>query len=148
LKAAESGGVEISIRQIAALPYRTDGSSVDAPIRILLITSRETRRWIIPKGNRGSGQTPHAAAAQEAEEEAGILGTICATPLGSYRYRKTRKNGASVLIDVDVFPFAVTEELPTWEEQHERERRWFSPEEAADLVDEEDLSNLIRSFGG
>jgi len=53
-----------------------------------------------------------------------------------------------VLIDVDVFPFAVTEELPTWEEQHERERRWFSLEEAADLVDEEDLRNLIRSFGG
>ena len=135
------------MRQIAALPYRTEGAAVDAPIQIMLITSRETKRWIIPKGNRSASNPPHAAAAQEAEEEAGILGAICPTPLGSYRYRKKRANGASVLIDVDVFPFAVTEELATWEEQHERERRWFSLAEAAEAVDEDDLRNLIRSFG-
>jgi len=137
----------MSIRQIAALPYRTDNSAVDAPVRIMLITSRETKRWVIPKGNIGSKKLPHSAAAQEAEEEAGILGSTCPTPLGSFRHRKKKRNGASVWIDVDVFPFAVTEELITWDEQHERERRWFSLEEAADAVDEEDLSNLIRSFG-
>ena len=113
----------MSIRQIAALPYKADESAMDAPARIMLITSRETRRWIIPKGNIGSGQQPHSAAAQEAEEEAGILGSTCPTPLGSYRYRKKKRNGASVWIDVSVFPFAVTEELPTWDEQHQRERR-------------------------
>ena len=137
----------MSIRQIAALPYKADESAMDAPARIMLITSRETRRWIIPKGNIGSGQQPHSAAAQEAEEEAGILGSTCPTPLGSYRYRKKKRNGASVWIDVSVFPFAVTEELPTWAEQHQRERRWFSLEDAADAVDEEDLRALIRSFG-
>ena len=137
----------MSIRQIAALPYRTDDFAINSPARILLITSRETKRWIIPKGNIGSGQLPHSAAAQEAEEEAGILGATCPTPLGSYRYRKKKRNGASVWVDVSVFPFAVTEELPTWDEQHQRERRWFSLEDAAEAVDEEDLRNLIRSFG-
>ncbi|SFF83428.1 hypothetical protein SAMN05518801_10280 [Novosphingobium sp. CF614] len=135
------------MRQIAVLPYRTLGAAVDAPIQILLITSRQTRRWVIPKGGLMKGLPPHAAAAIEAEEEAGVLGAACPTPLGSYRYRKRRSSGASVWVDVDVFPFAVTEELETWDEQHQRERRWFSLAEAARAVDEEDLRALIRSFG-
>lgn len=135
------------MRQIAVLPYRTRSPAVDAPIDILLITSRETRRWVVPKGNPMKGTPPHSAAAIEAEEEAGVLGAACPTPLGSYRYRKRRSSGASVWTDVDVFPFAVTEELDTWNEQHQRERRWFSLAEAANAVDEPDLAALIRSFG-
>lgn len=135
------------MRQIAVLPYRTRSPAVDAPIDILLITSRETRRWVVPKGNPMKGTPPHSAAAIEAEEEAGVLGAACPTPLGSYRYRKRRNSGASVWTDVDVFPFAVTEELDTWNEQHQRERRWFSLAEAANAVDEPDLAALIRSFG-
>lgn len=135
------------MRQIAVLPYRTRSPVVDAPIDILLITSRETRRWVVPKGNPMKGTPPHSAAAIEAEEEAGVLGAACPTPLGSYRYRKRRNSGASVWTDVDVFPFAVTEELDTWNEQHQRERRWFSLAEAANAVDEPDLAALIRSFG-
>ncbi|WP_079730355.1 MULTISPECIES: DUF47 family protein [Novosphingobium] len=135
------------MRQIAVLPYRTQGPAVDAPIEILLITSRETRRWVMPKGNLMKNLQPHAAAAREAEEEAGVIGAVCPTPLGSYRYRKRRNSGASVWADVDVFPFAVTEELSTWDEQHQRDRRWFSLTDAANAVDEEDLAALIRSFG-
>ncbi|MCJ2186530.1 DUF47 family protein [Novosphingobium beihaiensis] len=135
------------MRQIAVLPYRTTGPEVDAPIQILLITSRETRRWVVPKGGLMKGLPPHAAAAVEAEEEAGVLGAACPVPLGSYRYRKKRNSGAFVWADVDVFPFSVTEELDTWDEQHQRERRWFSLAEAAEAVDEEDLRALIRSFG-
>jgi len=87
-----------------------------------------------------------AAAAIEAEEEAGVTGAVCPVPLGSYRYRKKRGSGASLLVDVDVFPLAVTGELPTWKEQHQRERRWFSLTEAAEAVDEPDLRELFRSF--
>ncbi|WP_374411112.1 DUF47 family protein [Novosphingobium colocasiae] len=135
------------MRQIAVLPYRTLGPGVDAPIQILLITSRGTGRWVVPKGGLMKGLPPHAAAAAEAEEEAGVRGAACPTPLGSYRYRKRRQSGAAVWADVDVFPFAVTEELDTWDEQHQRERRWFSLGEAASAVDEDDLRALIRSFG-
>jgi len=129
------------------LPYRTEGAASDAPIRILLVTSRENRRWVIPKGNPSSGVVAHAAAAIEAEEEAGVQGLVCPTPLGTYRYRKRQKNGASLMIDVDVFPLAVNRELTAWKEQGERERRWVSLPEAASMVDEPDLSDLIRSFG-
>jgi len=134
------------MRQIAALPYRADSLAVDAPIRILLITSRGTGRWVIPKGGLMPGMSPHASAAREAEEEAGVLGAACPTPIGTYQFRKRRKSGASVLTDVQVFPFAVTEVLDNWEEQHERERRWFTLAEAAEAVDEQDLRALMRSF--
>ena len=113
----------------------------------MLVTSRETRRWVIPKGNQPSGMPPHAAAGQEAEEEAGVTGPVCPTPLGSYRYRKRRGSGASLMADVDVFPLAVTRELDAWKEQAQRERRWFTLAEAAQAVDEPDLRALIRSFG-
>ncbi len=143
---ARGGPEEDIIRQIAALPYRIDGAASDVSIRVLLVTSRESRRWVIPKGNLASGIAPHEAAAMEAEEEAGVLGRICPTPLGSYRYRKRRGNGASLMVNVEVFPFAVTRELPSWKEDTQRERRWFSLPDAADAVVEEDLRDLIRSF--
>jgi predicted phosphate transport protein (TIGR00153 family) len=111
------------------------------------VTSRGTGRWVIPKGNPATGLVPHTAAAQEAEEEAGVSGLVCPIPLGSYRYRKTRGNGASLMVDVDVFPLAVNREFDTWKEQAERERRWFSLPDAANAVDESDLGDLIRSFG-
>jgi uncharacterized protein len=134
------------IRQIAALPYRTGGDAVDSSVSVMLVTSRETKRWVIPKGNHIAGLSPHAAAAHEAEEEAGVIGAACPAPIGSYRYRKRRGNGASLMVDVDVFPIAVTRELSEWEEQDQRERRWFSLAEAADAVDEPDLKAMIRSF--
>lgn len=102
---------------------------------------------MIPKGNLSGAAAPHAAAAEEAEEEAGVRGAVCPTPLGSYRYRKRRANGASLMFDVDVYPLAVTQELESWKESHERERRWFPLAEAADAVEEPDLADLIRSFG-
>jgi 8-oxo-dGTP pyrophosphatase MutT (NUDIX family) len=135
------------IRQIAALPYRIRGGAVDTTVSILLVTSRETKRWVIPKGNRIAGLKPHEAAAQEAEEEAGVRGAVCPTALGSFRYRKIRKTGPSLMLDVDVYSLQVTHELDSWKEADERQRRWFSPGEAANAVEEPDLADLIRSFG-
>lgn len=137
----------MAMQQIAVLPYRAASPAADAPIHILLITSRGTGRWVIPKGQPIGKLPPHASAAVEAEEEAGVLGAACPTSIGSYRYRKRRSSGASIWTDVEVFPFAVTQELDSWKEQHERERRWFTLAEAAEAVDEPDLRALIRSFG-
>ena len=112
----------------------------------MLVTSRGSGRWVVPKGNASTRSTPHAAAAREAEEEAGVRGAICPTPLGSYRYRKLRGSGASLMVDVNVYPLAITAELDSWKEQHERQRRWFTLAEAAEAVDEPDLGELIHSF--
>jgi uncharacterized protein Yka (UPF0111/DUF47 family)/8-oxo-dGTP pyrophosphatase MutT (NUDIX family) len=138
----EVGG-ERDIRQVAALPYRTDP---DGAVRLLLITSRDTKRWVIPKGNVMRGLSPHLAAAQEAYEEAGIGGIACPAALGSYSYWKRRGDGRFKRAAVEVFPLAVYSEVDHWPEAHERERRWFGLADAAELVEEEELKQLIGTF--
>ena len=135
------------IQQIAALPYRTfpDGSQ-SAPL-VLLITSRQTGRWVVPKGNLMVGKAPHEAAAIEAEEEAGVSGIISSLPLGRFRYEKLLCGGGSVIAEVELFPLAVTEERKKWIEMDQRERRWFAISEAAAVVDEVELGELIHLFG-
>jgi uncharacterized protein len=122
------------------------GEGLDSPVELLLVTSRETKRWVLPKGNRIKGLTNHEAAAQEALEEAGVVGATCPTPLGSYRYRKRLDSGAALMVDVEVFPFAVTDELKEWPERAQRTRRWFPVAEASAAVEEPDLRELIRGF--
>jgi 8-oxo-dGTP pyrophosphatase MutT (NUDIX family) len=129
------------VRQYGAIPYRMAGDG----LRVLLVTSRETRRWIIPRGNPMRGRKPHKAAAIEAFEEAGVVGRIRSKALGSFVYDKVRTNGSHAC-SVKVFPLRVREVRDKWPEAHERERRWFSPEDAADLVQEPGLAELLRSF--
>lgn len=119
----------------------TDGSA-----EILLITSRETKRWVIPKGNPIRGLPPHQAAAHEAFEEAGISGIPCPAELGLYHYDKRRADGSSRKAKVQVFPLQVVSEFDDWPEMHQRQKRWFSLGEAAGLVDEAELQALIRGF--
>lgn len=115
-------------------------------MRVLLITSRETRRWVVPKGNPIRGLSSHEAAAHEAYEEAGVSGITCPTPLGSYQYYKRRRNGSLRRATVALFPLAVTEQAEDWPEQDERESQWFTLPAAAAAVDEPDLGRLIGGF--
>ena len=133
------------LTQYAALPWRRDAAG---RIEVMLITSRETRRWVIPKGWPITGLDPGASAAQEALEEAGITGEVWAEPVGGYDYEKRLKNGRLQPVEVEVFPLAVVEERDAWPEKGQRERRWFAAAEAADLVAEPRLAELIREFGG
>jgi 8-oxo-dGTP pyrophosphatase MutT (NUDIX family) len=130
-------------QQYAALPYRW----IDGELEILLLTSRETRRWVIPKGWPMAGKKPHAAAAQEALEEAGVIGKIAKTPIGAYTYVKRLKNGAGLVCKVDVYPLAVARQLKRWPEQAQRTAHWFAPYEAAQAVNEPELDELIEAFG-
>jgi 8-oxo-dGTP pyrophosphatase MutT (NUDIX family) len=127
--------------QYAALPFRYLHS-----LEILLISSRETHRWVIPKGWPMKGRKPHAAAAREALEEAGVVGRIAKRPLGSYHYIKRLKNGAPLQCTVDVFPMMVSHQQRRWREQDQRTVRWFSAEEAAMAVEEPELQALIDDF--
>lgn len=130
-------------QQYAALPWRQAPS-----LEILLITSRETRRWVIPKGWPMPEKSPAESAAQEAYEEAGIRGQIEAQAIGHYGYSKRQRGGAKKRFRVDVFAMEVAEVLDLWPEAHERARHWLSPAEAAIRVDEPGLAVLIRTFAG
>jgi 8-oxo-dGTP pyrophosphatase MutT (NUDIX family) len=129
--------------QYAALPWRR---TADGEVCVLLITSRETRRWVIPKGWPMKGRTPAEAAAQEAFEEAGVTGRTDAQPLGAYDYGKRLRQGLVQDVRVLVFALEVTAEQPAWPEQAQREKLWTSPAEAALLVEEPDLQALLRGF--
>ena len=115
-------------------------------LEILLITSCQRWRWIIPKGNIDFHMSPCAAATQEALEEAGVVGEIGRDPLGTFIYAKQLWGGATVMARVAVFPLAVSRELEDWPEKDIRERQWFPQDEAAEAVQEPDLKRIVRSF--
>ena len=129
--------------QYAALPFRR---AADGSIEIMLITSRNTRRWIIPKGWPMGNRPPHKVAAQEAEEEAGIEGRAGKKACGFYHYDKMLSNGTFVRCRVDVFPLEVKKQRSTWPERKHRDRRWLAREEAAQLAGDVELVPLIRAF--
>lgn len=131
------------IQQFGALPWRL---GVDGQLEILLVTSRETGRWVVPKGNPMARRKPHEAAAREAFEEAGVEGAIGETPLGSFRYRKRRLLFLPILAEVRLFPLRVERELERWPEMRQRKRQWFARAEAARLVNERPLKQLILGF--
>ena len=136
---APSGGKSL---QVAALPWRRTTSGLE----ILLITSRETRRWVIPKGWPMKNRTHAEAAAREALEEAGVSGRIGQAPIGSFAYAKRRKNGSTRPVQVEVFALEVERQAREWREKGQRTLAWVEPAEAARRVDEPDLKALILNF--
>jgi 8-oxo-dGTP pyrophosphatase MutT (NUDIX family) len=129
--------------QYAALPYRNR----PAGLEVLLVTSRDSGRWIIPKGWPIAGLSPSQAAAREALEEAGVTGRIGSEPIGTYRYDKRLADDTDRDCDVEVFALEVVDQLDSWPEQHQRQREWLGIEEASERVAETELRALIRNFG-
>jgi 8-oxo-dGTP pyrophosphatase MutT (NUDIX family) len=136
-----SQALKDELSQVAALPFRIK----DGRIEVLLVTSRETKRWLIPKGWPMKGKKPHKAAALEAREEAGVKGDINDKPLGHYNYWK-RRAAHFDLCRVNVYPLEVSKQLRSWREKGQREAQWFEVEEAAHQVLEPALAELIRSL--
>jgi 8-oxo-dGTP pyrophosphatase MutT (NUDIX family) len=131
-------------RQVAALCWRRGEQGLE----ILLVTSRETRRWVTLKGGRMPGLTDARAAAVEALEEAGVEGRLADHPIGTFRYLKWLRRGEGRWCVVSLYPLEVTVEHDTWQEQHERTRQWMSADQAASRVNEADLAALILAFAG
>lgn len=130
--------------QFAALCYRNgdDASGVE----ILLITSRGTGRWVIPKGWPMNGKLAHAVAEREALEEAGVKGKAETKPLGTYGYMKGLDSGFEIPCKVQVHALKVSGFANNYKEKGQREMAWFSCEDAASRVDEPGLKELIRGF--
>ncbi|WP_136618555.1 MULTISPECIES: NUDIX hydrolase [Mesorhizobium] len=131
-----------SIRQVAAIPFRLNARG---DIEVMLVTSRTTRRFIVPKGWPMKGKSGRKAATIEAQEEAGVLGKTLKQPAGTYSYWKRLAN-RFVRVDVIVYLLEVTEELADWQESKRRQRAWLAPADAAMLIDEPDLSTLVKTL--
>ena len=127
--------------QYGVIPVRRNP---DGGLEVLLITSRETKRWVVPRGNPIPGLSPVRSAAQEAYEEAGVVGDVRPEPLGRYRYDKRRRDGSLVPAEVEMYLMEVESLAEAWPERRMRERRWFGPEEAAEAVAEGELAGILR----
>ncbi len=131
------------VLQTAALPLRYDDKR--AP-RVLMITSRETGRWVMPKGWMMDGKKPWHAAEIEALEEAGAVGSIGSDLIGEYSYDKLLEDGSSVPVRVQLYPMIVLRLKKHWKERGQRKRRWFSLKGAARRVNEPELRDILLSL--
>lgn len=129
--------------QAAALPWRLDP---EGQAEVLLVTSRRSGRWIIPKGQPMLGKSLAQAAAIEAYEEAGVVGRVSEDPAGTFEHLKVHWLMGPIRYLVVVHLLAVDRVLAEWPEQAERRRRWASPREAAKLVSSEELSTILRNL--
>jgi 8-oxo-dGTP pyrophosphatase MutT (NUDIX family) len=129
--------------QVGALCWRRNG---EGELRVLLITSRDTGRWVIPKGWPMRNRTDAEAAAREAFEEAGVTGVAATRSLGLYPYDKVLGKGRFVPCVVRVFALAVAGLAEDFPERGQRRIKWFPPDKAAKKVLEPELALLIRDF--
>ena len=126
-------------RQFAALPMKEE----DGETLVLLVTSRETGRWVLPKGWPEKRLSGREVAAKEAYEEAGIEGKVVGTRIGSYTYLKRLSGEKTIECKVDVFPMQVIRLLDEWPEAKQRCREWFTLAQAALQVDERELVTIL-----
>ncbi len=126
------------VLQSAALPYRLTSAG---NVTVCLVTSRTRGRWIIPKGFIEPHLTPWVSAAKEAFEEAGVLGEISASSIGSYVYDKS-----DMRCKVDVYPLRVVQVADDWPEVLERERLWLPAEDAAAHADDAEVGEMILTL--
>lgn len=128
--------------QVAALPYRSHARGRD----ILLVTSRRSGRWILPKGWPQHGASLAHSAAREAFEEAGVQGTIWQHEIGRFTTTKVTLDGAASH-PVAVYPLKVDVELANWPERPERQRQWFALAEACEII-APDQRDIVEAFYG
>ncbi len=129
--------------QVAALCTRNSGPGDD----VLLITSRGTGRWIIPKGWPIDGLNGPETALQEAWEEAGVRATaVQKDPVGQYSYDKVLDDGTAQQVVTSVYRIQVTDLADDYPEADQRERCWVSPQIAAERVQEPELRDLLRQM--
>lgn len=127
--------------QFAALCYRV---KKDKP-QVLLVTSRRSKRWIVPKGWPIAGEAPNEAAATEAWEEAGVKGRVDPRPLGMFMYVKEMASD-DLPCAVMVYALKVKKIEDEFPEKLERRRKWVSLKKAAALVDSPELARIILKF--
>jgi 8-oxo-dGTP pyrophosphatase MutT (NUDIX family) len=129
-------------QQVAALCHRGEGDSKE----YLLVTSRDTGRWIIPKGWPIRGLKSNESALREAWEEAGVRNSKATKdPVGTYTYQKRQSSGWEIPIETLVYSVAVKELSTEFPEAHERTRKWVNADDAAEMVNEAELKSIFRN---
>ena len=128
--------------QFAALCYRMH----EGEVQVLLVTARQSGRWIIPKGWPMDGKTPDESALAEAWEEAGVKGKVMGGSLGLFSYHKEIDDKREMPCVAMVYPVKVKSLVKKFPESGQRKRKWFSPVKAASKVYEPELAHILKVF--
>jgi 8-oxo-dGTP pyrophosphatase MutT (NUDIX family) len=131
----------VAIVQYGAIPFRKKKGAV----RLLLITTRRKGRWSVPKGWPIRKKSASGTAAQEAFEEAGLVGKVTKRPVGQFTSRKLRKNRVQNC-RVKLYPFRVKKQKRNWPEMNQRRTRWVTPDEAQRLIHRAALRDIVAAF--
>ncbi len=132
----------MTIRQVGAVPLRKTREGLE----VLLVSSRETGRWVIPKGWPSKRLSDPDAAAREAKQEAGVTGKIAGVPIGGYRYRKKMTEEETRVLTVICYVLWVKKQRKRWREQDVRTREWFPQAEAVKKVREPGLKAILAGL--
>ena len=117
-----------------------------AALEILIVTTRKSKRWIVPKGSPIKRLTPSKSAAREAFEEAGVRGKIGARPLGNFRYKKLADETGGEADCGQGLPSAGEEASAAWPESGQRVAQWVDPDKAISLIREPELRSIVAKF--
>lgn len=128
--------------QVAALPWRVRRRQLE----FLLVTSRASRHWLIPKGWPMPGKSNREAALQEAFEEAGLHGHGSVGPIGSYHFQKAMHDGTELACIMSVYGMSDVVELDAWPEMEQRERRWMPQAEAIEITFDWNLARFLSDL--
>lgn len=125
-------------QQSGVIPYRFH----DGEWQVLLVTKSKKTKWGLPKGIVEPGLSPVESAAKEAMEEAGVLGHVEDEVLGVYQHKKW-----GWVCDITIYPMRVTECLgdADWE-SNKRNRRWISLADAAEYIENDDITAMILAL--
>ncbi|KAF9124588.1 hypothetical protein BGW39_008102 [Mortierella sp. 14UC] len=111
--------------------------------RVLLVASSKNEgEWVLPKGGWENDETQEEAAARETWEEAGAIGRIVAH-LGEYEHKVNKRTGHPESIFV-FFEMEVERIEEKWPEMKKRERRWFTFEEAKQIVSKKVMRKALE----
>lgn len=130
-------------QQTGALPWRRRGKK----LQVLLVTGRLSKRWTVPKGWPMFGKTLAEAAACEAYEEAGVKGVAEVEPIGRFDHTKTHSQLGMLDVTILVHALEAKRVLSSWPEKADRDRRWLDIDEAAELVQNPQLREILLGFG-
>lgn len=129
--------LEVNFSQSAVIPYRLGKKGME----ILLITSLKRKHWIVPKGYVEFNLTPFESAKKEAYEEAGVLGSNETIEVGTFKF--DRAIGSCIL---KVFTMEVNEVLDEYPEKKDRERKWFTLDEASEIIAIPEIGEMIKAL--
>ena len=132
------------IEQYAAICYRRDPDSGDYVT--LLITSRGTGRWVIPKGGPIKGKPARRVAAVEAFEEAGVKGKVSKASLGRFSTMKRMEDGKDLPCLVEVFALRVVSVTEKYKERGQRQASWVPLSQAGRMVEEPELRGIFTKL--